>query len=82
MRVKEVASITSGLVLPTSQKTRKEEKQAQSTERRPEKQLWLWLQGRDVQPLGGEFIGMDFVLVAGALNKRDRAGGPREMGLL
>lgn len=29
-----------------------------------------------------EFIGMDFVLVAGALNQCDRAGGPREMGLL
>lgn len=33
-------------------------------------------------PLEVEFIGMDFVLVAGALNQCDRAGGPREMGLL
>lgn len=29
-----------------------------------------------------EFIGMDFALVAGALNQCDRAGGPGEMGLL
>lgn len=33
-------------------------------------------------PSEGEFIGMDFVPVAGALNRRDRAGGPREMGPL
>lgn len=29
-----------------------------------------------------EFIGMDFVLVAGASDQCERAGGPREMGLL